>query len=362
MSLNGIDISDYQRGINLAAVPADFVIVKATQGTGYTSPSYEPQAAGTIGAGKLLGVYHYIGGGNATAEASYFVNAIRPYLGKAVLALDWESNQNSAWGDMGYLQQVASEVIRLTGVRPLLYGSQSAYNQLAQVGKALNCGLWVAQYATTDQITGYQATPWNEGAYACAVRQYSDNCLLPGYGVGVDCDKFYGDRNAWMKYAAVNGNAQPAPAPAPAQPAQPVDINDLATRTIRGEFGNGAQRQAALGPNYTTVMAEVNRRLGDTTRKSIQQIAAEVIAGQWGNDPQRSQKLRTAGYDPTAVQQIVNQLMGQGAGPAHSHTVRSGDTLSNITGISDWDRLCQIARANGIANPNRIYPGQTIRW
>lgn len=35
MTLNGIDISNWQAGINLSAVPADFVIIKATEGTTY---------------------------------------------------------------------------------------------------------------------------------------------------------------------------------------------------------------------------------------------------------------------------------------------------------------------------------------
>lgn len=38
------------------------------------------------------------GGGNATAEADYFVNTVRPYIGTAVLVLDWEGYQNAAWG------------------------------------------------------------------------------------------------------------------------------------------------------------------------------------------------------------------------------------------------------------------------
>mgnify|MGYP003273047984 CR=1 FL=1 len=33
--LNGIDISAWQRGIDAASVPSDFVIVKATQGLDY---------------------------------------------------------------------------------------------------------------------------------------------------------------------------------------------------------------------------------------------------------------------------------------------------------------------------------------
>ena len=33
MALNGIDISDFQRGLDLTKVPCDFVICKATEGT-----------------------------------------------------------------------------------------------------------------------------------------------------------------------------------------------------------------------------------------------------------------------------------------------------------------------------------------
>ncbi len=40
-----------------------------------------------------------------------------------------------------------------------------------------------------------------------------------------------------------------------------ANIHDLAVRTIRGDFGNGVKRKAALGANYSAVMAEVNRLL-----------------------------------------------------------------------------------------------------
>ena len=38
MSMNGIDISRWQAGINLAAVPCEFVVIKATEGTTYVNP------------------------------------------------------------------------------------------------------------------------------------------------------------------------------------------------------------------------------------------------------------------------------------------------------------------------------------
>lgn len=35
MSMNGMDISNHQAGLNLEKVPCDFVICKATEGTGF---------------------------------------------------------------------------------------------------------------------------------------------------------------------------------------------------------------------------------------------------------------------------------------------------------------------------------------
>lgn len=214
MALNGIDISSYQSSINIAAVPADFVIVKATEGTWYTNPCFRAHADATLNSGKLLGIYHYISGGNWQTEAEYFVNAVKDYVGRAVLALDFESGDNSAYGDTAYLQQCAQTVYNLTGVHPLLYGSQRDYGRLAAVSKATNCGLWIAQYANNAH-TGYQNKPWNEDSYSCAMRQYSSAGALPNYGGNLDLNKFYGDRNAWGKYAK-SDHATPTPAPKPA--------------------------------------------------------------------------------------------------------------------------------------------------
>ena len=149
MALNGVDISSYQSSLNIAAVPADFVIVKATEGTGYTNPCFRAHADATLSSGKLLGIYHYISGGNWRAEAEYFVNTVKDYIGRAVLALDFESGGNSAYDDTAYLQQCAQTVYNLTGVRPLLYGGQRDYGRLAVVSKAINCGLWICLLYTS---------------------------------------------------------------------------------------------------------------------------------------------------------------------------------------------------------------------
>jgi lysozyme len=53
---------------------------------------------------------------------------------------------------------------------------------------------------------------------------------------------------------------------------------------------------------------------------------------------------------------------GWGPGPHHggfSYVVRWGDTLGNIGWRFGWGALT-LARVNGIANPDRIYPGQVL--
>ena len=60
-----------------ATLPAvDIVTIKATQGTGYVNPNCNQDYAAAKGAGKLLGLYHYAGGGDPVAEADYFINNI----------------------------------------------------------------------------------------------------------------------------------------------------------------------------------------------------------------------------------------------------------------------------------------------
>lgn len=46
-----------------------------------------------------------------------------------------------------------------------------------------------------------------------------------------------------------------------------------------------------------------------STKKSVDTIASEVIRGDWGNGDERKKKLTAAGYDYSAVQKKVNELL-----------------------------------------------------
>ena len=327
MTMNGIDVSNWQAGINLAAVPADFVIMKATQGTNYISPDCDRQYQQAKKAGRLLGVYHYVAGGNAIAEADYFVDNIKGYIGEAILVLDWESEQNGAWGNEAYLEQLVRRVIERTGVKPLIYSMASRYAQVATVAKKLDCGLWIAQYASNDP-TGYQAHPWNEGAYACAIRQYTSAGRLPGYGGNLDLNIAYMDRNAWMKYAAKSGS-KPAAAPSkPAAPAKPAPAAKPSGRTYTVQAGD--------------TLSGIAAKLG---------VSTSAISGYRSGNP----NLIYPGEVLT-----INGGSAASKPAARTYTVRAGDNLSSIA--ARYGTTYQaLAAKNGISNPNLIYPGQVLK-
>lgn len=210
MAMQGIDISDHQYGLNLDAVPHDFAIIKTTEGTGYVNGCCDGWVQHEIAAGKPWGFYHYIGGGDAVAEADFWVDQTLNYWHHGLPCVDWEEIENSAWGDEDYLRTFVQHVIDRTGVKPLIYAQASAFPW--QLAADLDCGSWVAQYATLDPTYGYDDSPWNEGAYSCTMRQYASACHLDGYGGNLDVDKFYGDAAAWAAYVG-----------APAQAAQNSD-------------------------------------------------------------------------------------------------------------------------------------------
>lgn len=122
----------------------DITMIKATQGTSYVNPQCDFDYQAAKKAGKLLGIYHYCGGGNPEAEAKYFYENTKNYIGEAVPAVDWESNENRSWGDKNWVKRFVTEFHSLSGVWCLVYVQSSALNQVANCSKL--CGLWVACY------------------------------------------------------------------------------------------------------------------------------------------------------------------------------------------------------------------------
>ena len=97
--------------------------------------------------------------------------------------------------------------------------------------------------------------------------------------------------------------------------AKKKSITTIAKEVLNGKWGNGDERKKKLkaaGYDYNKVQAKVNELLEEKkapAKKSNQAIAKEVIAGKWGNGDERKKKLKAAGYDPAAIQKLVNKMV-----------------------------------------------------
>ena len=103
---------------------------------------------------------------------------------------------------------------------------------------------------------------------------------------------------------------QPAPS-APASPAPAPDIEALADAVIRGDYGNGEDRKARLGHLYEVVQARVNVKLSGSAPApapgpNLEALADAVIRGEYGNGAERRNRL---GHLYDAVQAIVNRKL-----------------------------------------------------
>ena len=233
---------------------------------------------------------------------------------KGIPVLDWEAENKQ---NVAYAKKWLDRVYQRSGVKPVIYMSESVVNSYdwSSVANA-DYGLWVAKYRDNNPDYNYNMANagsrpkvkwWN---FYC-MWQWTSSGRLTGYNGNLDCDVFYGDRSTWDAYVGKSTSAaKPQPKP---------------------------------------------------TRKTIDQIAEEVIAGQWGNGSDRKKRLTAAGYNYDAVQKVVNQKMAAKKQTAHVYyVVKRGDTLSGIAS-KYGTTYQQLAKINGIANPNKIYPGQKIR-
>lgn len=89
-------------------------------------------------------------------------------------------------------------------------------------------------------------------------------------------------------------------------------VAEIADEVIAGKWGNGTDRKsrlAAAGYDYAAVQNAVNAKLSGKAAKSNTEIAKEVIAGKWGNGTDRKKRLEAAGYNYAAVQKLVNEML-----------------------------------------------------
>lgn len=118
-------------------------------------------------------------------------------------------------------------------------------------------------------------------------------------------------------------------------------VEELAKEVIAGRWGTGDTRKTALkdaGYNYEEVQNKVNELLknGNKTtvaKKSVDTIAQEVINGIWGNGDERKKKIEAAGYNYSEVQNAVNAKLNKT--PSKSVTAVAKEVIAGKWGNGD---------------------------
>ena len=325
--LRVVDEASWQERIDNTILDCDAVIIKATQGTGYINPICDSLYQAAKLAGKLLGVYHYASGGNATAEADFFLDNIQGYIGEAMLVLDWESGENAQWGNPYWCKEFCDRVYARTGINPVVYVQNSAVDQVANL---TDNGLWIAQYADNNPM-GWVDSPWNTITVNHIMHQYTSTGRIYGWGGNLDLSLFYGDANAWLAYAGATGQSVPAP-------------------QLQAQAQVQAYTQPVVQTDGTTYIVQA----GDTL---------SGIAARYGTTYQHLADINGIA-NPNLIHAgdriVIDSVVSAQSSDDEYYTIQPGDTLSGIA--ERYGTSYQyLAYINGISDPNKIYAGDTIR-
>ena len=301
VQLKGIDVCGYQGNIDFKKVKAsgvDFVIVKAGYSTS-TVDTWETNFANAKNNGLKVGAYWY---SYATSveqgieEAKAFIKALKGKQLDFPVYLDLEEPSQFNKG-----KEFCTQLVE------------------AFCGELEKAGYYAGVYASTCPFTSFVDEEVREKRPAW-IADYRGGCYYMGtYGIwqydaayveGVQntCDRDWGyfDYSDYIKTNGLNGYTKEI---VPSDVKKTVD--ELAHEVINGLWGNGQERKdrlAAAGYSYSDVQSRVNEILYPP-KKTVDEIADEVLQGKWGNGDTRYRLLTEAGYDYYMVQRCVNEKL-----------------------------------------------------
>lgn len=292
---NGIDVSSYQGSIDFDKVKAGGVdVVIIKAGEAYSKHGkFETYYNGARAAGMKIGAYWY-SHATSTAEAIKEADACASAIAGKMFEYP----------------------IYIDVEEPETFESGKTSEIIAAfIGRIKTKGFFGGFYCSTYFTNTYiNATVRNK--YPAWIADYRSKCYYGGkygmwqYGVktvpGVqnlcDVNEVYADYTKSIKALGLNNLKTEAK----------KTIDQIAYEVLAGKWGIGTIRKIkikAAGYDYNAVQAKVNAILKRNTLKSIDTIAKEVISGKWGVGSDRRARLTDAGYDYTQVQRKVNELL-----------------------------------------------------
>lgn len=305
----GIDISVWQRGINLTQAKNEgvrFAILRGMYGNAKDTEfetHYKNAKANDLG----VGVYQWGRASNvaqAREEAQILIdNCLKGKQFEYPIYYDVEDSIliNLSVNDLTEVIKAWAETIENAGYFAGIYMNQSAFdNEVRSSELAKLYSQWRAKWTTENNKPNAQM--WQFGGETNLIRSNK----IAGYV----CDQDY----AFIDFPSI----------------------------MKADGLNGFSKTNA------------------PKKKSVSEVAKEVIDGKWGNGNARKTALTNAGYDYKAVQNEVNKMLGSKTSSVVYYTVKFGDNLSSIASKYSTS-VNQLVSWNNIKNANLIYVGQKLR-
>lgn len=308
----GIDVSEWQGTINynqVAKAEIEIVYIKSSEGTTYIDPYFETNYQKAKENNLKVGVYHYLIARTiqeAEEEATFFSSVISEKQIDCKLALDFESFGNLTIQEINEIAEAfLQKAQQLTEKEMIIYSNTNDARNIFSQELANKYPLWVAEYGVeTPQNNG----KWNhwEGF------QYTDRGIIDGI-------KGYVDRDKFTKEILLKDNTQ-----------------------IPNNTGENAKEKNII---YIVRRGNTLNQIAATYGTTIENI---VLLNNISNPNliYIGQKLEIPNINEKTSQKI-------------SYTVQTGNTLIQIA-VRFRTTVEQIVRQNNIANPNLIYPGETL--
>lgn len=340
----GVDWSRYQGANGIFGYGHDkFAIcqIGGVNGGGiYGQSTYETQVASAIAQGKRAHTYiWYQVGGNASL-GEQVLNTFLPQVQTpkgSIVALDYESGASADKQANTNAILHGMRMIKAAGYTPMYYSYKpyTVANVYAdQIIREFPNSLWMAaypNYAVTPK-PNYNVFPSMDGV---AIYQFTSTYIAGGLDGNVDLTGI--TDNGYTK----NNNPQTqTPAISQGQQADNTPKSDIAVgNQVKVKFGAGSWATGEAIPSW------VKGRTYNVAQVSGNRV---LLAGinSWINK---------------ADVEIISVSSAPIQAPATStYTVQSGDTLSSIAAKFGTNYQA-LASLNGISNPNLIYVGQVLR-
>ncbi len=303
MKTFGIDVSRWQGDFNFKRAKSEGVQYAILKAGGADAGLYKDRKFDTFytqakAAGMSVGAYffgHAMSVEDAVKEAEMFAGILGGKQFEYPVYYDVEGKMigqdktlltDEIIAFCGYMESAGY----YTGV----YSSESFFNNNMEDSRLAAYAHWVAKYSPN--------TPRLRSGITYGMWQYggTKNYLRSNRIAGVVCDQDYAyvDYPKIIKSAGLNGygkkdgDMHPVPAPAPDQPSgeAPVlkSLDEIAQEVILGQWGNGEERRerlTAAGYDAAAVQEKVNRLFTVQTapvKKTNREITQEVVDGRWG--------------------------------------------------------------------------------